>query len=193
MICDSFIEGEGTVKYVVENIEETDSVVLGMLKNNQIPGLTNIQIRQVNNEVSLTYDTENMISLQDYLSEGTKLLTVVELLDKLTETVISLADYMIDDSYLIFNGNYMYQNNNEDLFCICVPEKIEDNITFREFAEWLLGEVEAIRYSEIEPKERLEKSLVEADFSYDRFPANATGLSALMRLPGASSRASSLR
>lgn len=162
-------EEEGQLTYITENTEHIDSVVLGMLKCNRISGLLNVQIRQKNEEMTFIYNTADMITVEEYLAEEKWLLSTVEVLEQLTEIILRLSEYMIEEEYLIFESSHIYIDRNGDLRCVCVPELSEDVTSFKTFALLLIEQIKVNRYAEIEPKNRLKKCLVGDSFSIELF------------------------
>jgi hypothetical protein len=112
--------------YSPQREEELDAFTLGMLSNNNIPGLLPIRFVQMNNERQFMYNVTARVSLKQYMSGNVTKSRCIDILRGITGTALSISEYMLDYSSLIFDVDYIFVDvSTNELLMVCLPINME--------------------------------------------------------------------
>ncbi len=125
-------ENQGTNTYLVYEIKESeqiDSLTLGMIVNNKIPGFSNTVYTQINEKKLLKYSITSKISANEFFSGTVTKKRLLGVFKSIVKGFISAEDYMIDANSLILDAKYVYCNVSScEAELICLPLKAPDDI-----------------------------------------------------------------
>lgn len=94
-------ENQGANTYLVYEIKEGDSIdtlSLGMLTNNSIPGLTRALFTQMDEKRYIKYNVSSKVSMQQFFGGVVNRKRLLGVFSGITEGFLSAEDYMIDTS-----------------------------------------------------------------------------------------------
>lgn len=126
-------ENQGSHTYLVYTMEanETiDTMSLGMLTNNHIPGLAPALYTQMDSMRYIKYDVSAKISLKQYFSGPINKNRLVGVFSGISNAIITAEDYMIDINSILFDLDYIFvdvSTNETELVCLPTIEKSIDN------------------------------------------------------------------
>ncbi len=128
----------GNLKFLTcesESGETVDSVVLGMMSNNDIEGLLPMTAQQMDDVWKFRYDVTRMETLNrcrlalDVAGE-------LRVLEQMCEITVRLRDYAIDEDSLVLDDTYIYLNNTDGkIYLVCVPLENAEKTSLREYCE----------------------------------------------------------
>ncbi|MCD8120002.1 MAG: FHA domain-containing protein [Lachnospiraceae bacterium] len=104
-------ENQGTNTYLVYELkesEELDSMGIGMLTNNHIPGLAQTVFIQMDNKKYIKYNVSAKITLSNFFSGIINRKRLLGVLDGIVKAMISAEEYMIDPRWIMFDLNYIF-------------------------------------------------------------------------------------
>ncbi len=127
---------QGTfVTYKLNPEENIDRMTMGMLRNNDIKGFVSIDYSQIDAERWIKYDVTSMIPIQTYMSGVLTRKKALDMFSQVVTAFVLAEDYMIDASFIILDGNYVFVNpNTGEIGILCLPlEGFVANVTLRDF------------------------------------------------------------
>ena len=118
-------ENQGASTYLVYEIEDNDSVdtlSLGMLTNNNIPGIAKALFTQMDNSRFIKYNVSSKISMQQYFSGIVNRKRLLGVFGSIVEGLSAAEDYMLDLNSIVFAPDYIFIDvSNCSALLICVP------------------------------------------------------------------------
>ena len=124
-------ENQGTNTYLVYEIKESeqiDSLTLGMIVNNKIPGFSNTVYTQINEKKLLKYSITSKISANEFFAGTVTKKRLLGVFKSIVKGFISAEDYMIDANSLILDMEYVYCDVSScEAELICLPLKVLDD------------------------------------------------------------------
>lgn len=126
-------ENQMFLTYTLDESASYDSLVVGMMENNSIPGLIPFHIVQMNQMRSLRYDIQDMCTLEDQLDkleDGRKLLLLVK---SIADAVCRADDFMIEEHFFVLEMGRIYIDSKFQAQLICLPVEQEAPQKLREF------------------------------------------------------------
>lgn len=114
-----------------------------MLRENQIPGLLNTDIRFVDNRMNFHYEISGYTSLLA-LHEKAKLSyeEILQIVRALLCTVQNLQNYMLDVNHLLLDPEFIFCKKDSMAFCYYPVCTEEIPYSFRKLAEYFVREVD---------------------------------------------------
>lgn len=85
-----------------------DEVSLGMLSNNKIAGVLDLNVLKEEEKVSLNYNISSQISLEEYLSGLVEKNKLIKTLTGITDAILSAQEYMLEYKQLVPEMSYIY-------------------------------------------------------------------------------------
>lgn len=104
-------ENQGANTYLVYEIKEGDSIdtlSLGMLTNNSIPGLTRALLTQMDEKRYIKYNVSSKVSMQQFFGGVVNRKRLLGVFNGITEGFLSAEDYMIDTSSIVLDPEYIF-------------------------------------------------------------------------------------
>lgn len=121
------VENNGVKTSLIYNIgedEEVDSVVFGMMTNNNLKGLVPMIFSQMDEQKSFKYDISSKVSMKQFFAGTLTRERVLKCFESIARIFIDAEDYMIDASSFVMNTDYIYIDvTNSEAEIICVPIK----------------------------------------------------------------------
>lgn len=118
-------ENIGTHTYFVYEIEETDQVdtmSLGMLTNNQIPGLAAAIFTQADEKKYIKYDISAKVSVEQFFSGAVNKKRLLGVFEGITDAMLSAEDYMLDMNSILLDLEYIFADVSTcKAVLICLP------------------------------------------------------------------------
>lgn len=147
---DLYYENQGTTTYLVYKIKENDQIdtmTLGMLTNNKIPGLVPTTFTQMDKDKYIKFNVSAKVSASQFLSGTVKRKQLLGMFRGITEAMVAAEDYMLDKNDICLNADYIFADVSTcDSLLICLPVKASDGGSpLAETAEKNEGPVEFFR------------------------------------------------
>lgn len=118
-------ETQGTNTYLVYRVEGTDtidSMSLGMLTNNSIPGMAPTVFTQMDADKYIKYNVSAKIPVSQFFSGVVNRKRLVGVFSGIVDAMLSAEDYMIDPSMISMDLDYIFADVSTcDTVLICVP------------------------------------------------------------------------
>lgn len=129
------------LEYCLSENEEYNDSVVGMLQNNSIPGVLPFSKMQINNQRILQYTLPAGQSIQNVLQNTATRETLLSVLKELANIVYQLKEYMIEDTYVLWDTDYIFYSEDEKVSVICIPVDQNESKGFPLFCDSLLDEI----------------------------------------------------
>lgn len=147
---DLYYKNQGTTTYLVYKIKENDQIdtmTLGMLTNNKIPGLVPTTFTQMDKDKYIKFNVSAKVSASQFLSGTVKRKQLLGMFRGITEAMVAAEDYMLDKNDICLNADYIFADVSTcDSLLICLPVKASDGGSpLAETAEKNEGPVEFFR------------------------------------------------
>lgn len=118
-------ESQGTNTYLVYTIRDddvVDSMSLGMLTNNKIPGLAQALFMQMDSEKYIKYNVTSKISVRQFLDGTVSRKRLLGIFSGITEGLLAAEDYMIDENSVLLDLDYIFADVSTcEAVLICWP------------------------------------------------------------------------
>lgn len=118
-------ENQGTNTYLVYAIGAEDSVdtmSLGMLTNNKIPGLAPAIFTQMDTNKFIKYNVSSRISVKQFFSGPVNKKRLIGVFNGIVDAMLSAEDYMIDVNTILMDLDYIFADVSTcETFLICLP------------------------------------------------------------------------
>lgn len=125
-------ETQGASTYLVcelEPTEQLDSLTLGMLTNNHIPGLAPVIHTEMNGQRFLKYNISAKISINQFFGGSMNKQRVLTAFGNILDALCLADDYMIEQSCFSVAPEHIYLNvSNCETALICIPVSNSKNI-----------------------------------------------------------------
>lgn len=127
---DLYYENQGTTTYLVYKIKENDQIdtmTLGMLTNNRIPGLVPTTFTQMDKDKYIKFNVSAKVSASQFLSGTVKRKQLLGMFRGITEAMAAAEDYMLDRNDILLNADYIFADVSTcESLLICLPVKASD-------------------------------------------------------------------
>ncbi len=118
-------ENQGTntyLVYTVESNDKIDSMSLGMLTNNHIPGLAQAIFTQMDTSKFIKYNVSAHISVKQFFAGPVNKKRLIGVFNGIVDAMLSAEDYMIDVSTILLDLDYVFADVTTcETFLICLP------------------------------------------------------------------------
>ena len=118
-------ENQGTNTYLVYKLAEDDcidSLGLGMLTNNKIPGLASAIFTQMNEEKYIKFNVSARVSVKQFFSGSVNKKRLIGVFSGIVDAMLSAEDYMIDVNFIVVDLDYIFADVSTcDTVMICLP------------------------------------------------------------------------
>ena len=118
-------ENQGTNTYLVYAIKAEDSVdtmSLGMLTNNKIPGLAPAIFTQMDTNKYIKFNVSAHISVKQFFSGPVNKKRLIGVFNGIVDAMLSAEDYMIDVNTIIMDLDYIFADVSTcETILICLP------------------------------------------------------------------------
>lgn len=118
-------ENQGTNTYLVYSIgeqDELDTMSLGMLTNNRIPGLAATLFTQIDTEKYVKYNVSAKVSVKQFFSGPVNKKRLVGVFSGIADAMLSAEEYMIDPATILLDMEYVFTDVSTcETVLICLP------------------------------------------------------------------------
>ena len=118
-------ENQGASTYLVYTLadgEAVDSMSLGMITNNTIPGLAGTMFMQMNAVRYIIYNISSRIPVSQFFSGPVNRRRLLGVFDGIVSGLLAAEEYMIDTDTVLMDLNYIYADVSAcDAVLICLP------------------------------------------------------------------------
>lgn len=118
-------ENQGTNTYLVYTVsveDSVDSMSLGMLTNNKIPGLAPAIFTQMDTTKFIKYNVSAHISVKQFFSGPVNKKRLIGVFSGIVDAMLSAEDYMIDVNSIIMDLDYIFADVSTcETVLICLP------------------------------------------------------------------------
>lgn len=118
-------ENQGTHTYLVYTVSDTDvidSMSLGMLTNNRIPGLSHVLFTQMDSTKYIKYDVSSKISVKQFFTGQVNRKRLLGVFNGIVDAMLSAEEYMIDINTILLDMDYIFADvSNCETVLICLP------------------------------------------------------------------------
>ncbi len=137
-------ENQGANSYLVYTItpnDKMDTMSMGMLVNNDIPGLAPMIYNQLDEQCLLKFQISSKVSVAQFLEGGAaNKKQMVGLLSGIADALAAIEDYMLDIQYILLDANYMYidvSSYQTQLICLPIMEQ-KNTVSLGDFLKNLI-------------------------------------------------------
>ncbi len=118
-------ENQGAYSFLVYELgpeDQIDSLSLGMITNNKIPGISQAVFTQMDEKKFIKYNVSAKVSVDQFFLGTVNRRRLLGVFASLASAFISADDYMIDSSTLLLDMKYMYADVRScAAVLICLP------------------------------------------------------------------------
>ncbi len=118
-------ENQGTNTYLVYHIgadEEIDSMGLGMITNNSIPGLAQTMCLQMDSEKFIKYNVSAKITVSQFFNGPVNKARLLGVFNGIVSAMIAAEDYMIDPDMILLDLDYIFADVSTcETVLVCLP------------------------------------------------------------------------
>lgn len=121
--------------YKIDAEETVDSMSLGMISNNSIPGFLDTIYTQMDADRILKYKVTAMITLQKLMSNPIGKKSFISFAESVNDMLVQAEEYMIDLPFIVFDPENIYINISDkraSFVCLPVSER-KQNVDVRSF------------------------------------------------------------
>lgn len=135
-------ETQGTNTFLVCNLtgEDIDTVSLGMITNNKIPGFAPAFYTQQDEEMLIKYNVSSHVSLSKFFSGTVTKKSLLGVLSGIVTAINSAEEYMLDLHSILLDSDYIFTDTGNSAKLICVPilDMPEQTHDYRAFFKQIL-------------------------------------------------------
>lgn len=118
-------ENQGTNTFLVYTVsaeENIDSMTLGMLTNNKIPGLASTLFTQMDSTKYIKYNVSAHIPVSQFFAGAVNKKRLLGVFKGIVSAILSAEDYMIDESAILLDMDYIFADVTTcDTVLVCLP------------------------------------------------------------------------
>lgn len=118
-------ENQGTNTYLVYEIaaeDELDSMSLGMLTNNKIPGIAEASFLQVDTTKYIKFNVSAKVSVSQLFSGPVSKKRLIGVFTGIIDAMLAAEDYMLDPNSMLLDLDYIFADVTTcEAVLICVP------------------------------------------------------------------------
>lgn len=110
------------LSYAISQEDVVDTMTLGMITNNKIPGLAPSIFTQMDTTKYIKYNVSAKISVQQFFSGAVAKKHLLGVFKGIISAVLAAEDYMIDINSIIFDLNYIFADVSTcEVALVCLP------------------------------------------------------------------------
>ena len=127
-------ETQGVITYLVCELtpdEQIDSLTLGMLTNNHIPGLAPVLYTEMNGQRYLKYNISAKVSADQFFSGSINKQRALNAFQNILNAICSADEYMIDQNCFSIASERIFLNVSScEVSLLCIPVLSDKDINF---------------------------------------------------------------
>ncbi|MCR5294689.1 MAG: FHA domain-containing protein [Lachnospiraceae bacterium] len=115
--------------YELAEDEELDTLGMGMLTNNQIPGILPVNFVQMDEKRYLRFNISSKISLEDMFSGNVNKTRLLNVISSLCDAFSGTKEYLLDNGMFVLESRYMFADistGKTRLVYLPVERKVEE-------------------------------------------------------------------
>ena len=127
-------ENQGSNTYLVYEVESGDSIdslSLGMLTNNKIPGLAQTMFTQMDTNKYIKFNVSAKISVAQFFASAVSRKRLLGVFSGIVDAMLSAEDYMLPSENILLDTNYIYADVSTCetvLVCLPIERTVEDRV-----------------------------------------------------------------
>ena len=94
--------------YAIQEEDTLDTMTLGMITNNRIPGMASVLYTQMNRDCFLKYNVTARVTVRQFFSGVVNKRRLLGVLSSVAAALAAAEEYMIDSNSLLLDTEYMY-------------------------------------------------------------------------------------
>lgn len=118
-------ENQGAYSYLVYELqenEELDTMSLGMITNNKIPGFTAASYTQMDEHKFIRYNISSKVSVKQFFEGTVNKKQLLSIFSNIVSAICVADDYMISPESLVLDLNYIYTDvSTYETVVVCLP------------------------------------------------------------------------
>lgn len=153
--------------------DDKEDYQIVMLKENEIPGVLNMDVRYVDNQSQYHYDISGKTSFKMFHEQVPLSLADMQMLvNDLLKVIQTLKKYMLDGNCILLEPEYIYREGERYYFCYYPSYKQDVCLEFHKLTEFFVREVnykdeEGVRFAYT-----LHKATMEENYSIEEIMKN---------------------
>ena len=146
-------ENQGANTYLVYGVdadEHIDTLSLGMITNNKIPGILPVVFTQMDENRYFKYNISSKISVKQFFSGVVNRKRLLGVLASICAGILAAEEYMIETSSLVLNLEYVFADvSSSQAFMVCLPT-FQDNQSIQDLGMFFKGIVFQTQFDQTE-------------------------------------------
>lgn len=130
MSYDFTFETQGINTYMVYQIKQQDkldTLSLGMLTNNKIPGIAPVLFTQLDDKKYIKYNISSKVTVEQFFIGSISKKRLLGVFSSITSALLEADEYMIDMSEFLLDLNYMFVDVTScEAVLVCLPVEQEE-------------------------------------------------------------------
>lgn len=123
-------DNQGTNTYLIYEVkdnDEVDTLSLGMLTNNSIPGIAAVSYSQIDTARYIRYNVSSKISVSQLFSGPVNKRRLIGAVSGIVQAMLAAEEYMLDERELVLNLDYIFTDVSTcETVVICLPVVRQD-------------------------------------------------------------------
>ncbi len=108
--------------YEMGELEQLDSMTMGMVGNNKLEGVIPFQYTQMDKQRLLKYNVSSRVSLAQYLSGIVNKKRLIGVMESLATAVLNAQEYMLEANSFVWDKDYIFVDvSTAKAELVCVP------------------------------------------------------------------------
>lgn len=108
--------------YAIQEEDTLDTMTLGMITNNRIPGMASVLYTQMNRDCFLKYNVTARVTVKQFFSGVVNRRRLLGVFSSVAAALAAAEEYMIDCNTLLLDTEYMYADVSTcKAEVICLP------------------------------------------------------------------------
>ncbi|RDU22817.1 DUF6382 domain-containing protein [Anaerosacchariphilus polymeriproducens] len=108
--------------YQIKNEDKIDSLTLGMLTNNKIPGIASVVFTQEENKKFIKYNISSKVTVEQFFIGSISKKRLIGVFSSITSALIEAEEYMIERSEFLLDLSYMFVDVSScEAVLVCLP------------------------------------------------------------------------
>lgn len=114
--------------YAIQEEDVLDTMTLGMITNNRIPGMASVLYTQMNRDCFLKYNVTARVTVKQFFSGVVNRRRLLGVFSSVAEALVAAEEYMIDSRSLLLDTDYIYadvRSCRAEVVCLPVVRETE--------------------------------------------------------------------
>lgn len=139
-----FYENQGNSTYLVYRIQpgdELDTMGVGMITNNRIPGFAAAVFTQMDADKFIKYNVSAKVPVSQLFSGPVSKKRLVGVFRSIVDAMLSAEDYMISTQSILLNAEYIFSDVSScaaEIICLPIMNLCEEHVSLEQFFKNIL-------------------------------------------------------